>query len=157
MKGDPKVVDALNDLLTLELTVVNQYFVHSRMCENWGYKRLAERFRADAMDEMKDAEEIIDRILYFEGVPNVQRIGTVALGETPQEQLQLALDAERGAVELLTSCVAVCEKAGDVGTREFLAPKIADEEDHIDWFESQLQLIEQVGIENYLAAQIRGD
>ena len=156
MKGDPKVIDALNDLLTLELTVVNQYFVHSKMCANWGYKRLADRFRQDAMDEMKDAEEIIDRILYYEGVPNVQRIGTVALGETPQEQLQLALDAERGAVDLLTQSLKVADKAGDEGTREFLAPKIADEEAHIDWFESQLQLIEQVGLENYLAAQIRG-
>ncbi len=155
MRGDRSVIDALNDLLTLELTVVNQYFVHSRMCENWGYKRLADRFRKDAMDEMKDAEEIIDRILYFEGVPNVQRIGTVALGETPQEQLQLALDAERGAVDLLTQSIKICNDAGDMGTREFLAPKIADEEAHIDWFESQLQLIEQVGLENYLAAQIR--
>ena len=155
MKGDPKVVDALNDLLTLELTVVNQYFVHSRMCANWGYKRLADRFRQDAMDEMKDAEEIIDRILYFEGVPNVQRIGTVALGETPQEQLQLALDAERGAVDLLTQSIKICDDAGDAGTREFLAPKIADEEAHIDWFEAQLLLIEQVGLENYLATQIR--
>ncbi|MFY9586037.1 MAG: bacterioferritin [Actinomycetota bacterium] len=155
MKGDPKVIDALNDLLTLELTVVNQYFVHSKMCANWGYKRLADRFRQDAMDEMKDAEEIIDRILYYEGVPNVQRIGTVALGETPQEQLQLGLDAERGAVDLLTQSLKVADKAGDEGTREFLAPKIAEEEAHIDWFESQLQLIEQVGLENYLAAQIR--
>ena len=155
MKGDRKVIDALNDLLTLELTVVNQYFVHSRMNENWGYKRLADRFRKDAMDEMKDAEEIIDRILYFEGVPNVQRIGTVALGETSKEQLELALDAERGAVDLITQTIKVCEKAGDVGTREFLAPKIAEEEAHIEWFEAQLQLIEQVGLENYLATQIR--
>ena len=155
MTGDTKVVDALTDLLTLELTVVTQYFVHSRMNENWGYKRLADRFRKDAMDEMKDAEEIIDRILYFEGVPNVQRIGTVALWETPQEQLQLALAAERGAVDLLTATITSCDDAGDVGTREFLAPKIADEEAHIDWFESQLQLIEQVGLENYLATQIR--
>lgn len=155
MKGDRSVVDALNDLLTLELTVVNQYFVHSRMNENWGYKRLADRFRKDAMDEMKDAEEIIDRILYFEGVPNVQRLGTVALGETPKEQLELALDAERGAVDLLTQTIKICDDAGDVGTREFLAPKIADEEAHIDWFEAQLQLIEQVGLENYLATQIR--
>ena len=155
MKGDKGVIDALNDVLTLELTVVNQYFVHSRMCENWGYKRLAARFRDNAMSEMKDVEELIDRILYFEGVPNVQRLGTVSLGETPQEQLELALDAERGAVELLAKTIAVCEKAGDVGTREFLAPKIGEEEAHIDWFESQLELIGQVGIENYLASQIR--
>jgi bacterioferritin len=155
MKGDQRVIDALNDLLTLELTVVNQYFVHSRICENWGYKRLAERFRKDALDEMKDAEEIIDRILYFEGVPNVQRLGTVSLGETPREQLQLALDAERAAVDLLTQAIKVCDDAGDEGTREFLAPKIAEEEAHIDWFESQLSLIEQVGDQNYLAAQIR--
>jgi bacterioferritin len=155
MKGDRRVIDALNDLLTLELTVVNQYFVHSRMCENWGYKRLASRFRENAMSEMRDAEELIDRILYFEGVPNVQRLGTVALGETPQEQLQLALEAERGAVELLAKTITLCEEAGDVGTREFLAPKVGEEEAHIDWFESQLQLIEQVGIENYLASQIR--
>src|SRR5207247_7566588 len=130
MKEDKVVIDALNDLLTLELTVVNQYFVHSRMCENWGYKRLAARFREDAMSEMKDAEELIDRILYFEGVPNVQRLGTVALGETVAEQMRLALDAERNAVALLGKGIAACDEAGDGGTREFLAPKILDEDAH---------------------------
>ena len=155
MKGDKKVIGVLNELLTLELTVVNQYFVHSKMCANWGYRRLADKFRKDAMDEMKDAEEIIDRILYLEGVPNVQRLGTVALGETVTEQLSLALEAERNAVTLITKAMGVAEKAGDQGTREFLAPSLNEEEAHIDWIETQIGLIEQVGEQNYLAAQIR--
>jgi bacterioferritin len=155
MKGDKRVIDVLNELLTLELTVVNQYFVHSRMCENWGYKRLADRFRKDSLDEMKDVEEIIDRILYYEGVPNVQRYGTVALGETVPEQLRLALEAERNALELLRRALSVADEAGDEGTREFLAPKITDEEAHAEWIETQLALIDSVGEQNYLAAQIR--
>jgi bacterioferritin len=155
MRGDQRVIDALNELLTLELTVVNQYFVHSRMCANWGYERLAAKFRADAMAEMKDAEEIIDRILYFEGVPNVQRLGTVALGESVREQLDLAMNAERAAVDLLTQTIKICDDAGDEGTREFLAPKLPEEEAHLDWIEAQLGLVDQVGVENYLAQQIR--
>ena len=155
MRGDQRVIDGLNELLTLELTVINQYYVHSRMCQNWGYERLAAKFRADAMAEMKDAEEIIDRILYFDGVPNVQRIGTVALGETVPEQLELAANAERAAVDLITQSIKICDDAGDEGTREFLAPKLPEEEAHLDWLEAQLRLIEQVGTENYLAQQIR--
>ncbi len=155
MKGDQRVIDVLNELLTLELTVVNQYFVHAKMCENWGYKRLADRFRNDAMDEMRDVEEIIDRVLYFEGVPNVQRLGTVALGETPAEQLRLAHDAERNAIALLTRAIKLCDEVGDEGTREFLAPRVPEEEGHLDWIETQLGLIEAVGEQNYLAAQIR--
>jgi bacterioferritin len=135
--------------------VVNQYFVHAKMCENWGYKRLAEKFRKDAMDEMKDAEEIIERVIYFDGVPNVQRLDTVALGETVDEQLRLALDAERNAVQLITNGLKAADAAGDEPTREFLAPHLLEEERHIDWIETQLSLIEQVGLENYLAAQIR--
>jgi bacterioferritin len=154
MKGDARVIDALNDLLTLELTVVNQYFVHSKMCQNWGFTKLATRFRDDAMAEMRDAEEIIDRILYFEGVPNVQRLGTVALGEDVHEQLKLAAEAERGAIDLLTRCIKISDEAGDEATREFLAPKLPEEESHLDWLETQLSLIGQVGIENYLAQQI---
>lgn len=155
MQGDQRVIDALNDLLTLELTVINQYFVHSRMAANWGYKRLAEKYRADAMAEMKDAEEIIDRVLYLDGVPNVQRLDTVALGETVEEQLRLALDAERNAIELITNALKAADAAGDEATREFLAPHLPEEEAHIDWIETQLTLIEQVGEQNYLAAQIR--
>ncbi len=155
MQGNQGVIDALNDLLTLELTVVNQYFVHAKMCENWGYRRIADRFRKDAMDEMKDAEEIIERVLYFEGVPNVQRLDAVALGETVSEQLRLALDAERNAVQLITNALKAADAAGDEPTREFLAPHLLEEEAHIDWIETQLSLIEQVGEQNYLAAQIR--
>lgn len=155
MRGDQRVIDALNELLTLELTVVNQYFVHSRMCANWGYGRLEAKFRAAAMSEMKDAEEIIDRILFFDGVPNVQRLGTVALGETVPEQLRLTLDAERAAVGLIANGLKVSDEAGDEATREFLAPHLPEEESHIDWVEAQLTLIAQVGEENYLAQQIR--
>jgi bacterioferritin len=155
MQGNPGVVDALNELLTLELTVINQYFVHAKMCENWGYKRLAEAFRKSAMMEMKDAEEIIERVLYLEGVPNVQRLDTVAIGETVEEQLKLALGSERNAVGLITNGLKAADAAGDEATREFLAPHLLEEESHIDWIETQLGLIEQVGEQNYLAAQIR--
>lgn len=154
MTGDKQVVDYLNELLTLELTVVNQYFVHSKMCQSWGYTKLAEKVREDAFDEMRDAEAIIDRILFLGGLPNMQRLGSVRIGETVREQLKLGAEAERAAVDMLRKGVAIAEKAGDVGTREFLAPRIAEEEKHIDWYDTQIGLIDDVGEQNYLAQQI---
>lgn len=155
MQGNRRIVDALNDLLTMELTAINQYFLHSKMLESAGYKRLARRFREIAMTEMKDAEHIVDRILYFEGVPNLQRLEAVTIGETPAEQLRLALETERRALAQLAAAVKAAEEEGDVGTREFLAGSIGEEEEHADWLETQIELLEAVGEQNYLAQQIR--
>jgi bacterioferritin len=155
MRGSERVIETLNELLTLELTIVNQYFLHSRMCENWGYRLLAGRLRDTAMEEMKDAEELIDRILFLEGVPNMQRLGPVTIGETVPEQLEIQVEGERRALQLLAEGVAVGEKEGDAASREFFAGRLEEEERHLDWLESQLGLIRQVGETNYLAQQIR--
>ena len=155
MQGNPRIVDLLNRLLSLELRAINQYFLHYKMCENWGYERMAAKFRSQSMSEMTDAEEIIDRVLYFDGLPNLQRFDAFAVGETVHEQLQLALEMEKEAVEQISSLMAACVEEGDTGTREFLAPKLLDEQEHISWIESQLALVSQVGEANYLTQQIR--
>ena len=123
MKGSGRVTDALNELLTLELTVINQYFLHSRMCEKWGYQRLAKRFRDVAFEEMKDAERIIDRILFFEGVPNMQRLGAVTIGESVPEQLQIQLEGERQALKILGDGIRVSLEEADDASREFFAKR----------------------------------
>jgi bacterioferritin len=156
MKGNESVIEALNELLTLELTVINQYFLHSKMCEDWGYARLAARFRAVSREEMDDAEQIIERILFLEGVPNLQRLGAVTIGQSVPEQLRLQLEAERRALDLLARGVAVSDEAGDASSREFFAGRLQEEEGHVSWLETQLNLLEQVGEPNYLAQQIPG-
>ncbi len=156
MKGAPDVVELLNECLTAELTAINQYFVDAKMCENWGYQRLAHRFREDSIDEMRDAETLIDRILYLEGVPNLQRLGTVAVGETVGEKLRLALDLEVAAVDRLNRGIALCTQRGDNGSREVLHGILEGEEEHADWVETQLALMAQIGETNYLAQQVRG-
>ena len=155
MQGDPRIVELLNQHLTFELTAVNQYVLNSRMCANWGYARLAKRHREIAMREMRDTEELIDRILYLEGHPNLQRLGTVKVGETAVEQIRLAVELERAAVRNLDGYVATCTEVGDQGTREFLAAMIAEEEGHVDWWETQLATIDQIGEPLYLAQQVR--
>ena len=155
MKGSERVVAALNDLLTLELTVINQYFVHSKMCENWGLERLADRFRGIAMEEMRDAEGIIDRILFLDGVPNMQRLGAVTVGETVAEQLGIQLEGEQRALQILHDGVTVSLEEGDQASREFFAGRMPEEEQHVDWLETQLSLLEQVGESHYLAQHIR--
>ena len=155
MQGDPRIVELLNQHLTFELTAINQYFLNSRMCANWGYERLAKRHREIAMEEMRDSEELIDRILYLDGLPNLQRLGTVRVGETAVEQIRLAVELERTAVRNLDGYVATCVEVGDQGTREFLAAMIAEEERHVDYWETQLVTIEQIGDANYLAQQVR--
>lgn len=157
MKGNDSVIDALNELLTLELTAINQYFLHSKMCEDWGYARLAARFREVSREEMDDAEEIIARILLLEGVPNMQRLGPVTIGETVTEQLRLQLDTEKRALELLAAGIATSDEGGDQASREFFAARLQEEEEHANWLEAQLFLLEKVGEENYLAQQIRGE
>jgi bacterioferritin len=155
LQGDPRIVELLNQHLTFELTAVNQYFLNARMCANWGYERLARRHREISMQEMRDTEELIDRILYLEGLPNLQRLGTVRVGETPVEQIRLAVELERTAVRNLDGYVATCAEVGDQGTREFLAAMIAEEERHVDHWETQLATIEQIGEAHYLAQQVR--
>lgn len=155
MQGNPAIIELLNEVLTAELTAINQYFVHSKMCANWGYERLAEHFREESIDEMRDAEALIDRILYLEGIPNLQRLGTVRVGETVPEQHRLDLDVEREAIERLNRGIAQCTVAGDEGTRQLLERILEGEEEHADWIETQLELIDQIGEQLYLAQQVR--
>jgi len=154
VQGSQRVVEALNELLTLELTVVNQYFVHSRMCENWGYERLAAKHREIAMEEMRDAEAIIDRVLFLDGVPNMQRLGSVTVGETVSEQFRIALDGELRALELLRGGISIALEEGDDASREFFAGSLLEEEGHVDFAETQLALIGSLGEANYLAQQL---
>ena len=154
MQGDADIIEILNDVLTAELTAINQYFIHAKMCDNWGYHRLGEHGRNESIDEMKHADQIIERILYFDGVPNMQRLFPVRVGETVPEQLQLDAELEYNAVERLNRGIATCIDKGDNGTRELLAHILVSEEDHIDWIETQQETIRQIGIENYLAQQL---
>jgi bacterioferritin len=154
MQGNEAVLEFLNDVLTAELTAINQYFIDSKMMANWGYKRLADKVRADSIDEMGDAEKLIDRILYLDGVPNLQRLGTVRVGETVPEKLSLALQVETEAIERLNRGIALCTQIGDNGSRELAETILAGEEEHADWLETQLELIRQVGEAHYLAQQI---
>ena len=154
MKAKPGVVDALNRILTIEITAVNQYFLQSEIVRNWGYDHLADRLRAVSMNEMKDIEEVVKHILYLEGLPNLQRIDVVKIGENVLEHLELDLESERDAVEALTEGITLCVEVGDFGTRSRFEEMVRDEEKHIDWLESQIEAIGQVGIEQYLAQQL---
>jgi bacterioferritin len=147
----------LNELLTAELTVINQYFIHAKMCDNWGFGRLAAKVREESIDEMRDAEKLIDRILYLDGTPNLQRLNHVGVGETVPEQFELDLGQERAAVERYNRAIALAVEKADNGTREILEGILRGEEDHLDWLERQLELIGQVGLENYLAQQLHED
>jgi bacterioferritin len=155
MKGDPKVIELLNEVLGNELTAINQYFLHARMCENWGYQRLWKKVRAESIDEMKHADEIIERVLYLEGLPNVQRLGKMNIGQTVEEQLRSDLALENRAIPVLNRGVELCRQAGDNGTAELLEDLLVDEEEHANWLEAQLSLVEQVGIQNYLSQQMK--
>jgi bacterioferritin len=155
MQGSEAVIDILNEVLTAELTAINQYFIHARLCDHWGYDRLAEKMRHESIDEMKDADSVIERILFLDGVPNMQRLGSVAVGETVSEQLELDADLERSAIERYNRGIALAVAEGDNGTRDLFERQLLGEEEHLDWIESQLGLIGQVGLENYLAQQIR--
>jgi bacterioferritin len=155
MQGDSGVIELLNEVLTAELTAVNQYFADSKMCANWGYDRLAEKFREESIGEMKDADALIERILYLEGMPNLQRLGAVRIGETVPEKLQVALELETAAIDRLNTGIATCVGIGDNGSRELLDDILQGEEEHADWIETQLELIRQIGEAHYLAQQIK--
>lgn len=154
MKGDDEVIGLLNEVLTAELTSINQYFLDARMLGNWGYERLASHFYDESIGEMKDADELIERLLYLDGMPNLQRLGTLRIGETPAEKLRLALDLEREAIDRLNTGIALCMARSDNGSRELLDDILDGEEEHADWLEGQLQLIEQMGESLYLSQQI---
>jgi len=156
VKGDTQVIALLNDVLSAELTAVNQYWLHARLCENWGYERLWKKIREESLEEMKHADELIERILYLDGMPNLQRLGKINVGETVPEQLELDLQVEYEAVKRLNEGIEACRAKGDNGTRALLEKMLGDEEEHVDWLEEQQRLVETVGEAAYLAEQIKG-
>ena len=154
MKGDAKVIDLLNEILTGELTAVNQYFVHARMCENWGYEKLWKHVREESIEEMKHADILIERVLYLEGIPNVQRLSKINIGQTVPEQMRADQALEMHAIKLLNDGIAMCRDRGDNGTEALLKEILLSEEEHVDWIETQLRLIEHLGEVPYLAEQM---
>ncbi len=154
MHGSANIIDLLNDVLTAELTAINQYFIHAKMLQDWGYTKLAAHVRAESIDEMKHADELIERILFLEGVPNLQRLGKVNVGETVAEQFRLDLDLELLALPRLNNGIKLARDEGDNGTRDLLERVLVSEEQHVDWLETQLGLIQRIGEANYLAQQL---
>ncbi len=154
MQGSPKIIEFLNEALTSELTAINQYFAHAKICENWGYNRLAAKYREESIEEMNDAEKLMDRILLLDGMPNVQRLNSVRIGETVPEQLASDRSLEEHAIAMYRRGVALALDEGDPGTRELLEHLVVGEEEHLDWIESQQQIIGDIGVERYLQSQI---
>jgi bacterioferritin len=156
MKGDPQVIDALNRALTIELTAINQYFCQAKMCANWGFKLLGKKHYEESMGEMKHAEKLIDRILFLDGTPEIARYDVIRVGTNVKEQFENDLKLEMGGVKAYNEAVELCTKLKDTGTRELLAPILVESEEHVDWLETQLSLIEAVGLQNYLTEQMGG-
>jgi bacterioferritin len=154
MQGDAAIIKALNGVLTAELTAINQYFIHHKMCENWGYQRLSAKKREESIEEMRHAERVIARILFFDGIPNMQRMNPIRVGENPIEQHEVDLALELEAVARLNEGVAVAREKGDNGTRELFEDILKEEEESVDWHEAQLHLVSEVGKERYLAEMI---
>jgi bacterioferritin len=154
VQGDPQIIELLNEVLTAELTAVNQYFLHSKLCANWGYSRLAEHARDESIGEMKDADAVIERILLLEGHPNLQRLGTVTAGESVPEQFAADAALERDAIDRLRAGIETAYGAGDHGTRELLEHILVGEESHLDWIETQQRVIAEIGEAHYLAQQL---
>jgi bacterioferritin len=155
MKGNEEVLMLLNQLLTNELTAINQYFIHAKMCENWGYERLAAKLREESIDEMRHADEVIGRILFLQGVPNLQRYHKLHVGETVKEQLDSDLQLEYAAIAFLNQGIKTSRDAGDNATEAMMTKILVSEEAHTDWIETQIELIRQVGEQNYLAQQMK--
>jgi len=152
---EPEIVAALNEILTGELTAINQYFLHAKMLQNWGYARLYTKVWAESIDEMKHADQLIERVLYLDGLPNVQRLAKVNIGETVEEMMRCDLGLEDVAIPRLNRAIELARSKGDNGTRALLEGILTSEEEHRDWLQAQIDQIGQVGIQNYLAAQIR--
>ncbi len=151
---DPRILDLLNEVLTAELTAINQYFLHARLCGHWGFGKLEGVIRKESIDEMKHADEVIERVLYLDGLPNLQRLFKINVGENVQECLEADLQLEVTAIDRLNAGIALCVQVGDNGTRELLERILVGEEEHADWIETQLGAIKQVGLPNYLAQQL---
>jgi bacterioferritin len=157
MKGNEGVIAVLNETLKAELTAINQYFLHAEMCENWGYVKLASYLRKESIDEMKHAEALMERILYLDGMPTMNELFPLRIGRNVKEQIQNDLNLELDAIPRLNQGIALAVQVGDNGTRELLTRILTDEEHHVDYLEAQLHVIQEVGIENYLAQQIHGE
>lgn len=154
VKAGQEIIDALNEILTGELTAINQYFLHARMCDNWGLKRLGKVLYAESIDEMKHADKLIERVLYLDGIPNVQRLGRVRIGENVREVMTCDMALEHEAIPRLQAAIELCHAKGDSGTRHLLEAILVSEEEHLDWIESQLHLIDTFGLAHYAAQQI---
>jgi bacterioferritin len=155
MKGDPRILDLLNEVLTGELTAVSQYFLHAKICLNWGFEYLGKKIYDESIDEMKHADRLVERILFLEGLPNLQRLGKLAVGQTVLEILTADLALEMQSVPRLNKGIQLCRDVGDNGSEDLLTRILVDSEGHVDWLESQLELVRQTGEQNYLAQQIR--
>ena len=157
MKGNQQVIDALNAALTIELTAINQYFCQAKMCQNWGYHRLYRKHYHESLGEMKHAEQIIERIIFLDGVPEIARYDVIRVGGNVKEQFEYDLQLEMGGVKHYNATIELCTKLGDNGTREMLEPILTESEEHVDWLETQLNLIATIGEQNYLTEQMGED
>ena len=155
MQGNAAILSILNDLLTNELTAINQYFIHAKMLQNWGYRRLAKKVRDESIDEMKHADAVIERILFLDGVPNLQKLNKLHVGQTVKEQLESDLQLEYAAIGFLNQGIQIARDVGDNATEDLFTRILVSEEEHTDWLETQLELIRQVGEQNYLSQQIK--
>ena len=154
MQGSPAVIEMLNEILTAELTAINQYFIHSKMCRNWGLNKLADHYYAESIEEMKHAEEVIDRILFLDGVPEIARYDVIKVGPTPKEQIENNMALEFKGVAAYNNGIQLCIQVKDAGSRELMERMVVESEESIDWAEAQLDLIKMAGLENYLAQKI---
>jgi len=155
MKGDPRIVDLLNEVLAGELTAINQYFLHAKMCLNWGYRHLGKKIYEESIDEMKHADKLVERILFLDGLPNLQKLNKLTIGQNVVEILKSDLALESGTVPRLNKGIQLCRDVGDNGSEELLTYILVESEHHVDWLESQVELVNQVGDAHYLAQQIR--
>lgn len=157
MQGDPQIIDALNAALTIELTAINQYFCQAKMCKNWGYNKLAAKHYHESMGEMKHAEMLIDRLLFLEGVPEIARYDVIRVGTNVQDQFEHDLKLEMKGVQAYNAAVDLCIKVKDGGSRELMERILVESEEHVDWLETQLGVIKDIGLQNYLSEQLGGD